>query len=146
VDQFSGGGSTALKKGLNQMRKYIKMTAAIAAISIPFSTAVASDAQGNYMAYGIGGAPCHVFLTVTERERENYDHWLTGFLTASNAIFSGTKDISANNSTKFLSIVWKQCKAFHDISITEAALTIANRLHDRLIANPNQNPYEEEER
>ena len=125
------------------MRKLIKMTAVAATISMPLSIAVASDSNGNYEIYGVGGSPCHVFLTATGRDREDYVNWLTGFLTASNAMLSGTKDITPGSSAaKFLSIVWKQCRAFHDIPLSNAATTIATRLHDRLLANPNQNPYE----
>ena len=45
------------------MRKFIKMAAAVATIAIPLSTAVASDANGAYIIYGVGGLPCHEFLT-----------------------------------------------------------------------------------
>ena len=41
-----------------------------------------------------GRLPCHVFLTATDRNTESYVNWLAGFLTASNAIFSGTKNIT----------------------------------------------------
>lgn len=123
------------------------MAAVVAAIFMPLSTAVASDAQGSYTIYGVGGNPCHLFLTAMGGDRINYESWLTGFLTASNAIFPGTKNITpdANTSFKFLSIVWKQCKAYHDTTLSDAAVTIATRLHDRLIANPSKNPYEEGE-
>jgi hypothetical protein len=129
------------------MRNFNKMAAAVAAISIPLSTAVASDAQGKYTIYGIGGLPCHVFLTATDSDRDAFDHWLSGFLTASDSFLIVTKNITpdANNSLKFLSIVWKQCKAYHDTTVSDAAVTIATRLHDRLIANPSKNPYEEGE-
>jgi hypothetical protein len=128
------------------MDKFIKITAAVAAIFIQLSTAVASDSNGGYIIYGVGGLPCHAFLTAMGRNRENFVNWLSGFLTASNAIFSNTKDITpdAGTSNKFLSIVWKQCRAFHDTQVSDAATTIATRLHDRLIANPNKNPYEGE--
>ncbi len=129
------------------MRGFIKMAAVVAAISMPLSTAVASDAQGSYTIYGVGGLPCHVFLTAIGNDRDAFDHWLSGFLTASNSFFTVTKNITpdANNSLKFLSIVWKQCKAYHETTVSDAAVTIATRLHDRLIANPSKNPYEEGE-
>lgn len=126
----------ALLKRLNQMSKLIKMVAAAAAVTIfiPPSTAVASDSDGSYEIYGVGGNPCHAFLTAIGRDREDYVNWLTGFLTASNAMLSGTKDITPGSSAaKFLSIVWKQCRAFHDIPLSNAATTIATRLHDRLL-------------
>jgi hypothetical protein len=128
------------------MRKFIRMAATAAAIFMPLSTAGADDSDGTYVIYGIGGRPCHAFLTAIGRGREDYINWLTGFLTASNAMLPGTKDITpgAGSASKFLSIVWKQCRAFHDTPISNAATTIAGRLHDRLIANPNQNPYEGE--
>ena len=120
------------------MRKLIKMIAAAVTISIPLSNAVASDLDGRYEIYGVGGSPCHAFLTATGRDREDYVNWLTGFMTASNAMLPGTTDITPrSNASKFLSIVWKQCRAFHDIPLFNAATTIATRLHDRLLANPN---------
>ena len=81
------------------------------------------------------------------RDRENFVNWLSGFLTASNAFFPNTKNITQKLKLrlKFLSIVWKQCKAYHDTTVSDAAVTIATRLHDRLIANPSKNPYEEGE-
>ena len=90
--------------------------------------------------YGVGGHPCHAFLISVGRERETYENWLAGFLTASNASYSVTRDITPEGALKFFSIVWKQCRAYHDITLSDAALTIANRLHDRLISN--RNPYE----
>jgi len=123
------------------MRQTLRWMGTLAALSCPFSKAMASDANGIYTIYGIGGLPCHAFLTAVGREREYYEFWLAGFLTASNANYSVTSDITPEGgSQKFFSIVWKQCRAYHDITLSEAALTIANRLHDRLISN--KNPYE----
>lgn len=136
-----------LKKGPGHMRKFIKMTATVATIAIPLSTAVAGDSNGAYIMYGVGGLPCHAFITAMGTDRDKFVNWLGGFLTASNAFLSDTKDITpgAGTSSKFLSIVWKQCRAFHDTQVSDAAITIATRLHDRLIANPNKNPYEGED-
>ena len=126
------------------MRKFVKTAVTAAAICVPFSAALASDSDGGYTIYGIGVNPCHEFLTATGGDRVDYVNWLMGFLSASNAIFSVTNNITpgTSNANKFLSIVWKQCRAYHDTRISDAALTIATRLHDRLIANPTQNPYE----
>jgi hypothetical protein len=62
---------------------------------VPIS-GICSDANGRYVVQGLGADSCGKFVEGTRERREYYTTWVTGYLTAINAVSPMASDILGN--------------------------------------------------
>jgi hypothetical protein len=115
-----------------------RISTILTAILLASTLSVAAETADGYRSYGPGQQDeqfCGAWLeTYTGSPASIVDSvWLAGFLTAWNAATPGIYDATRNNlgADNFINLVYKQCRAYPDMSIAEAANTIAHRLTDR---------------
>ena len=91
------------------------------------------DAQGNYMALGMGLESCQTFLQARSNGLDlPYRHWLTGYLTAVNKLTKDTVDIRGRtNIDGMLWLLEHYCIKNRQHSLSRAVESLIKDLHPK---------------
>src|SRR5256712_1909578 len=91
------------------------------------------DAQGNYMALGMGLESCQTFLKARSNGLDlPYRHWLTGYLTAVNKLTKATMDIQG--TTEIDGLLWwldQYCIKYRHHSFSRAVESLVTDLYPK---------------
>src|SRR5206468_5042573 len=91
------------------------------------------DAQGNYMALGMGLESCQTFLQARSNGLDlPYRHWLTGYLTAVNKLTKATVDMRGRtNIDGMLWLLERYCIKHRQHSFSHAVEALVKALYPK---------------